>query len=778
MREPSVQWQVAPAIDLSAEFVAAVRTYLPDAEAQGQFAATLLWQRGWRDLDELAGFLDANRYQPTSPFAFGEEMQRAIDRLLAACDRNEFVAIWGDFDADGITATAVLWEGLGQFFPSDRLTYTIPNRLHESHGLSIAGLDRLAAQGVSLVITCDTGSTNPAELEYAQAIGLDVIITDHHTLPAERPPVTAILNPRYLPADHPLAHLSGVAVAYKLVEALYETRPNRVDRAALPERYRPLTDLLDLVAIGLIADLVQLRGDCRYLAQQGLVQLQQQCNPLKASRPGIARLLELCKRSGDRPTDISFGIGPRINAISRIHGDARFGVELLTSRDRNRCRQLADETELANTRRKALQKDLLQQVQVLLAQIDLSTTSVIVLSDPQWPIGILGLVAGQIAQQYGRPTILLSEEVSPEGEPLARGSARSIGAIDLYELVQDQADLLHSFGGHPLAAGLSLPVANIPLFRSAVNQALRRQNLLAASILTADLTVTIADLGGVLFRELRLLEPYGIGNPPPRLLIRNCWFREVQTEKIQDWKGGKVRYSKISFKICDETGEFFGVWWEHTPADLPQERCDAIAELENNPYQKRYEIRLVAVQSIAPAIATAPDANWLLDWRTERPIDPPAAVLELRECPRSWEEFHQWAHRARQTGRSLALAYSLPSSKSAEDLWQDWLGLAKFLSRTGEAVDRSQLQTKFQFGDSAFTCGLDSLQKIGFGVTIDQDAIAFSLDESIEPDWNAARQAFVAAVREEQFRQQYFCQVDRAILQAALQQIVLQSNYA
>ena len=769
MREPPMQWQVAPAIEPPAEFVAAVRAHVRDGEASGRYAATLLWQRGWRKVEEIAAFLDPGCYQPTSPFAFGREMQLAIDRLLQARDQKEFVAIWGDFDADGITATAVLWEGLGQFFPSERLTYIIPNRLRESHGLAIAGLEALAAQGVRLVVTCDTGSTNQAELEYAQAIGLDVIITDHHTLPIERPPVTAMLNSRNLPIEHPLAHLSGVAVAYKLVEALY---------AALPDvPNRPLTDLLDLVAIGLIADLVQLRGDCRYLAQRGLEQLQRQSDPSRATRPGISRLLERCKRSGDRPTDISFGIGPRINAISRIHGDARFGVELLTSRDDDRCRQLADETELANTRRKALQQDLLHQVRAHLAQLDLATTRVIVLSDPQWPIGVLGLVAGQIAQQYGRPTILLSEEVlpadaAPDQIPLARGSARSIHAIDLYQLVHDQAHLLHSFGGHPFAAGLSLPIANLPLLRAALNQALRQQNVITEPLMTADLTVTVTELNGTLFRELKLLEPYGMGHPAPRLLVRNCWFTAVQSEKIRDWKGGSVRYSKVSFKLCDETGQCPGVWWEHSPADLPTGRCVAIVELDSNPYQKRFEIRLLAVQSIEQSqVEIAPAIDWLLDWRTEKPIEPPANVLQMQHCPSSWEEFNHWVRHAQQIGQQLALAYPPPTADKPEDLWQRWLGLAKFLSRTGESVTYQQIQARFGWGDCALNAALASLEPLGFAVRVHQEELTCQLEEAIDPDWQAASQTFTTTVREEQFRQQYFYQVDLAILQATAQQV-------
>ncbi|NJP12422.1 MAG: single-stranded-DNA-specific exonuclease RecJ, partial [Leptolyngbyaceae cyanobacterium RU_5_1] len=405
MPEQSTQWQIQSGESPPAWFVQRVKQHMPSA---ANYAAQLLWQRGIRGAAQLAGFLNPADYQPASPFAFGQEMEWAVERLQRARTNHEIVAIWGDFDADGVTATAVLWDGLGQFFtPQKTLVYSIPNRLTESHGLSRQGIDGLHSKSVHLIVTCDTGSTNLAEIEYARGLGMDVIVTDHHTVPSDRPPVIAILNPRYLPTDHPLATLSGVAVAYKLMEALYEILPE------VPQK--PLEQLLDLVAIGLIADLVELKGDCRYLAQRGIEQLQKQSNPITATRPGVAKLLEFCKRSGDRPTDISFGLGPRINAVSRIQGDAHFCVELLTSQDVSLCTTLAEATELANARRKALQRDVVQHVTTRLAQLDLSTTSVIVLADQQWQPGVLGLVAGQIAQEYGRPTILLSIEGSGEG---------------------------------------------------------------------------------------------------------------------------------------------------------------------------------------------------------------------------------------------------------------------------------------------------------------------------------------------------------------------------
>lgn len=264
------------------------------------FAAQLLWQRGLQDPQSVLAFLDATQYQPTSPWAFGGEMEKAVARLQQARDRQETVFIWGDFDADGITATAVLWEGLGQFFERGQtLHFTLPNRLKESHGLSISGIDAISAQGCQLIVTCDTGSSNEIEIDYAQKLGIDIIITDHHTLPSDRPVVAAFLNPRTFSQDHPLANLSGVAVAYKLVEALYESLPD------IPQE--PLENLLDLVAIGLIADLVKLTGDCRYLAQRGLARLKTQLDA--PTRPGVAKMLELCRRNGRSPYGYCFWIG-------------------------------------------------------------------------------------------------------------------------------------------------------------------------------------------------------------------------------------------------------------------------------------------------------------------------------------------------------------------------------------------------------------------------------------------------------------------------------------
>jgi single-stranded-DNA-specific exonuclease len=699
-------------------FIELVKQSAP--ETGGKFAAQLFWQRGIRDQEKLAAFINYQIYQPASSLEFGQEMNLAVQRLITAGKTGEKIAIWGDFDADGITSTAVLWDGLGEFFEQHRqLSYYIPNRLTESHGLNKLGIDNLAAQDCKLIVTCDTGSTNIDEIIYAQNLGIDVIVTDHHTLPPERPPVVAIINPRYLAKEHPLFHLSGVAVAYKLVEALYISLPD------IPEH--PLTDLLDLVAVGLIADLVQLSGDCRYLAQLGIQQLQADRKKLPTARrrPGVGKLLELCQRSGDRPTDISFGLGPRINAVSRIHGDASFCVELLTSRDIQRCEQLAEETELANSRRKSLQKDVQAQVTKKLSQLDLSTTSVIVLEDSQWAVGVLGLVAGQIAQETGRPTILLSTEAkenqADSSPSLARGSARSINSVDLYQLVQEQAHLLHRFGGHPFAAGLSLQVDNIPLFTAAINQKLRQSlgGINLTPTIQADLVVTVADLGKDLFLELKLLEPCGMGNPIPKLLIKNCWVENPWHKNQQDLKGNKIQYIKTDFNIRDDSTSqpFPGIWWGHYKDEVPTGRCDCIAEIDFNSFKKRYEIRLIAVRSNTEAELRTQNSSLMLDWRNQEELEEIASdksLLVMQNCPTNWDNLRLWLQQSLYQQKKLVIAWRKPEKLSPHDIWITLVGIAKYLSRTNQPVTRVQLLEKLGISDQCLYLGFQALKYLGF----------------------------------------------------------------
>jgi single-stranded-DNA-specific exonuclease len=416
---------------------------------------------------------------------------------------------------------------------------------------------------------------------------------------------------------------------------------------------------------------------------------------------------------------------------------------------------------------------------------------VIVLEDSQWHGGVLGLVAGQIAQEYGRPTILLSTELTIEDSvlSLARGSARSVNNIDLYQLVKSQEHLLHRFGGHPFAAGLSLPVENIPLFTESINQQLRQKLGIASTLMTpvvaADLVVKVADLGKELFDELKLLEPCGIGNPVPKLLIQNCWFEEVWNRNTQDMKGRKVQYIKTEFEIFDDSSSigFPGIWWGHYKDEVPKGRCHAIVELDYNNSKKCPEVRLVAVQSNvnASSFNIANQLDWILDWRGQEFLVEssnqqqtnwqPATPLRVHECPISWDELQVWFRRAIQSERKLAIAYPPPTQIPPQEIWQKLVGIAKFLSRTGESANRAQLQEKLDLSDRTLHLGLVALCDLGFQIK--------HLDWSIQISWHPdpatsqlqvltpleTTQVFLEAIAEEQFRRQYFYQVPLSTLQ-------------
>jgi single-stranded-DNA-specific exonuclease len=651
------------------------------------------------------------------------EVTAAVERLVRAWRQGEAIAIWGDFDADGITATAVLWEGLAPFFPQgEKLLAYIPNRLTESHGLSRSGLETL--RPCALIVTCDTGSTSLAELALLRDWGIDAIVTDHHVLPAERPPVLALLNPRTLPPDHPLATLSGVAVAYKLLEAFYEAVPNPP----------PLEPLLDLVAIGLVADLVELRGDCRYLAQRGLDVLKQK------RRPGVKLLLDRCNRAGDRATDIGFGLGPRLNAASRIWGDAWPMVELLTGTDERRCRVLAERVEQANDRRKELVQRVQKEVEQRLTAVDLSTAGAIVLADGAWPAGILGLVAGRLVQDYNRPVFLLNVT----GD-LARGSARAPRGLDLYQLLQGQGRLLLGFGGHPQAGGLSCLSQNVPLLQEAIEQQLAQQGWRPLPpTLPLDATVAVAQLNQQTFREIKQLEPFGMGNPTPCFLVPRCRFQAVVDDRPVSARGEKLRYRRTKFTLVDDSGTIPGVWWDREAQDLPTGVCEAAVELVDNPYEKRYEVRLVAVRPCTaspPVVVTTAPPQLLA-----RGEEIPPQALRCDRPPASQQELAQWLQTARC--QPVALRYG-PPQPDGDRLWGELL--ARLLPAT--QISLASLQRDLDIDERITAIAGECLAAQGWRIL------------ATETHWHIERRGdtreaplWVAAVNERRFRQRYFAQ--------------------
>lgn len=749
-------------------FSALVSQFQPKLAAASNPATQLLWQRHIRAPEQLAAFWAAQPYQPpvVASEVFDLEMSKAVARLQQASA--EKVAVWGTADLAGIVSTALLWQGLSRLFaaPATAPTYWIPHRSPPA-----AGLEALVAAGCSLIVTCGRG----AWVEQAKAAGLEVIWIDRawRAWPradlSDRPPVAAWLNSRGLPVTHPLANLPSVAVAYHLIKALSQALGTGEAAA----------NLLDLVAVGLLADPLPLTGESRYLAQQGTVWLQRHQDPINPPRPGLTRLLQLCRITGDRPTDLAVGLGPRLQAISRLWDEPERCVELLVSQDLDRGAQLAEQAELANARRKVLQRQTVAQAKAKLIQLDLSTARVIVLSDPQWAIAILALAAEELAQTYGRPVILLGlgADSMASGAARAGGLEQTSGSgpaepVDLRRLLPPQvASWLSEIWGEGAAVELSLPSENIERFTEAINQQARAMGL-QVELPQADLVVTVAELGKALFQQLRLLEPYGIGNPVPRLLIREGWFTQVWHRKIRDLSGQKLDYIKTEFELRDETvmqlpQGFPGVWWGHYKDELPVGRCDVIVELDFSSYtdaqrQQRYELRLIAVRPSQPS--PAPQLIQVLDWRqgapdsAQIPAQIPAQANEpliLRHCPTSWAELKGWVQQAQQAGKPLALAYDLPVFQPPAMLWQALLERVQLSAKLGEAISLDSFPVSLQLSEPTLAAGLAALQDAAL-----QDAAIHS---------PAVSEPFMQAVAQAQFMQRYFWQVPLATVLTTLQ---------
>lgn len=634
-----MRWRLPPDPTVSPELLAV---------AGSPLAARLLALRGVRDPAQARGLLDPAAYTPAAPEAL-PDLAAAAGHIAGAIAAGQHLGVWGDFDVDGQTATALLVGGLRAL--GGRVSFHIPVRAHESHGLNIPNLDRLLDQGVELLITCDTGIQAHAEVAHAQARGVAVIITDHHDLGAQLPPALAVVNPKRLPTEHPLASLPGVAVAYKLIEALFVP----VGREAELDAY------LDLVALGLVADVALLRGDARYLLQRGLPVLR------ATARVGLQELYRRARIDAEHLNEetIGFAIGPRLNALGRL-GDANPMVDFLTGDDRVTLGVLATQLEGLNAQRRLLTGQVLEGA---LAQIgrqpELFAQAALVLHHPDWPAGVLGIVASQLVTRFGRPALLLT------GGPdeLARGSARGLAGLDISAAIASQAPLLASYGGHPMAAGVSLPHENLPDFRVGLSRALAVQRGEAAweGELAIDLELPLADVTLELAQDLARLAPFGAGWPAPTVVCRALRLH------------GKTRYldraeEHLGFTVIAPDGTTRPVvWWSAGEAPEPGAEFDLAFRPGIRWVDGQPELQLTYLDSqvtVAPELRAPARSMEILDWRAHP--DPQAALGEwLARQPDSlvWAEGHLPAVTAAVCGRDelnpapTLVLWSLPPSR-------------------------------------------------------------------------------------------------------------------
>lgn len=537
----------------------------------------ILASRGYRTREAVRGFLNPEHYR-SAPADELPDLVTAAEYLDRAIRDQRTILVWGDFDVDGQTATALLTDGLR--YQGARLSFYIPDRIKESHGIRLDSLRaQIKAVQPSVLLTCDTGVSAHEAIDYAKSKGIITLITDHHDLPAKLPGADAAVNPKRLPGDHPLATLPGVGVAYKLIEELY-TRLGRADE---------LGQFLDLVALGIVADVAVQTRDTRYLLQIGLDRLRE------TRRIGLRTMMETAQLDAARltATDIAFQIGPRLNAAGRI-GSALPAVELLTTTDQGRARLLAAQLEGLNGQRRLLNKQIYGAAQEQIARDpSLLDWEALVLAHPAWHAGVIGIVAGQLADFHQRPVVLLS--VGEDGR--ARGSARSVPGYDIGAAIAVQADLLIEYGGHPGAAGLSLLADHIPAFRRRLSDTLREtRDLSVRPGLNLDAVLPLGDVTLELAADLNRLAPFGEGNPPILLAT------EELTLKSASLVGRSREHRRLI--VEDAAGNRRNVlWWNSADHPLPEGLFDLAYQLEISTYQGSTELQLMLVDTRRSASA-------------------------------------------------------------------------------------------------------------------------------------------------------------------------------
>ncbi len=523
----------------------------------------LFIQRNLRTSDEVKNFLNPSLEDLHDPFIM-KDMHQAVERIENAILNQEKIMIYGDYDVDGTTSVSLVYLFLSQLY--NNIEYYIPNRYKEGYGISIRGLDYANQQGVKLIIALDCGIKAIDKVEYAKGLGIDMIICDHH-LPGDKiPNAVAVLDPKVPGCEYPYKELSGAAIGFKLCQAFASTKGISKEQ---------LYPFLDLVVVSLAADIVPLTGENRILSYFGLKQLTE--NP----RPGLKSLIQLSGVKG-RVTisDIVFKIGPRINAAGRME-DATDAVKLLIGTANHDNRANAAVLQQHNDVRKDLDRDITEQALEMLRQEPGDNYSS-VLHSQDWHKGVIGIVASRLIEQYYRPAVVLTGS----GDSVS-GSARSVRGFDLYEAIEACSDLLHQFGGHKYAAGLTMSEENVPAFKERF-EAIAREKIteeMRTPIIEYDVNLPLAHANYGLINKILRFEPFGPGNPKPIFLTQDmktaCPPRVVgQTHLKVAFKQGFTRLNAIGFGL--------GEW----ASDLDFKQIDALYTLEENEWNNQKSLQM------------------------------------------------------------------------------------------------------------------------------------------------------------------------------------------
>lgn len=528
MKKSKYTWRLQEKIALPNEFMESLAS-----ENISSLLGQILWHRGIQTQELLEKFLYPTVENLHDPFLIFE-MDKAVERIQLAVEQGEKILVYGDYDADGITSTTVMKEAIELI--GGEIEFFLPNRFTHGYGPNKTIFEEKIKAGVQLIITVDNGVAGHEALQYAFDQGIDVIVTDHHELPEALPKAYAIIHPKHPNGSYPFGDLAGVGVAFKVATALLGELP---------------AEFLDLVCIGTIADLVSLTDENRILVKIGLDIIR------TSERVGLDYLIQLSdlKKDAINEENIGFSIAPRLNALGRL-GDASPGVELLSTFDEEEAQEIAKQINQQNEQRKEIVEKITKEAFQMLHSED----NVHILAKENWHEGVLGIVAGRIMQETGKPTIVLTIDSKKQ---TAKGSGRSVSALNLYDCLAEVRELFVHFGGHHMAAGMTLPTESISKLKEHITNYIKQNNidLSQGQELIIDEIIKAKDATLPFIQQLKVLAPYGTDNVIPTFL-----FKEVETKQVKQIGADKthlkfqleqegILLDCIAFQMGNQAGE-------------------------------------------------------------------------------------------------------------------------------------------------------------------------------------------------------------------------------
>lgn len=562
--------------------------------------AILLRNRGYDDPASATAFLRNEESVLHDPFLL-KDIVPAVDRIRRAVESRERIVIYGDYDVDGVTSVSMLYLYLSS--KGADVSYYIPSRSAEGYGLSIPAVARLAEEGAELIVTVDTGITACEEVEYAKELGIDMVITDHHECRPELPLACAVVNPHRPDCEYPFKELAGVGVVFKFVCAYEMTLSRESGEKAIDALRRICNQYADLAAIGTIADVMPIKDENRLIVAKGLKLVD------GTERPGLRALIEAISAGNNLTKSassltpakkkkitsgfIGFGIAPRINAAGRI-STASKAAELLLAESDETAKELAYELCEINRARQVEENRIAEQAYVKIEEsFDPENDRILVLEDDSWHQGIIGIVASRVTEKYGLPSILITFDGATRGYPsdddIGKGSGRSVKGINLVEAMNSCSDVLIKYGGHELAAGLSLKRSDIPEFRRRLNEYVKL-NMDANPVnvdIEADAVIGFDDMTLEVANELYFLEPYGISNPTPIFMLEDAVIQKIIP--VGAGKHTKLMLTDGERTVC---AMYFGLQTSRFPFSV-NERVDTMVNLDINDYMNIKTVQLI-----------------------------------------------------------------------------------------------------------------------------------------------------------------------------------------